>query len=118
MKKAISERMAADSISYGCFTYIYLHCLSDPELTDTQERCPLTVLSLVIPDEPVLRKCWRGWMLGQLAKDDELDNSHTGTLVRYAVGSIRLSELTRERTRSPGLRWSLVSDLKKIAFPV
>jgi hypothetical protein len=56
------------------------------------------VLSLAMPDEPVLRKCWRDWMLDHLAKGDELDNSHTGTLVRYAADGIWLSELTEGRT--------------------
>jgi hypothetical protein len=58
------------------------------------------VLSLAMPDEPVLRKCWRDWMLDHLAKGDELDNSHTGTLVRYAADGIWLSELTEGRTMS------------------
>lgn len=68
MEEAISELMAADNVSYGRFTRAYLHYLSAPELTDTQESRQLMVLSLAMPDEPVLRKCWRDWMLDHLAK--------------------------------------------------
>jgi hypothetical protein len=60
--------MAADNVSYGRFTRAYLHYLSNPELTDTHESRQLMVLSLAMPDEPVLRKCWRDWMLDHLAK--------------------------------------------------
>lgn len=63
MEKAISELMAADNIAYGRFTRAYLRYLSNPELTDTHESRQLMVLSLAMPDEPVLRKCWRDWML-------------------------------------------------------
>ena len=117
MEEAISELMAADNISYGRFTRAYLRYLSAPELTDTQESRQLMVLSLAMPDEPVLRKCWRDWMLDHLAKGDELDNSHTGTLVRYAADGIWLSELTEGRTMNPGHRQSLVSDLTKMTLP-
>ncbi|EOD4284356.1 TetR/AcrR family transcriptional regulator [Klebsiella oxytoca] len=117
MEEAISELMAADNVSYGRFTRAYLRYLSAPELTDTQESRQLMVLSLAMPDEPVLRKCWRDWMLDHLAKGDELDNSHTGTLVRYAADGIWLSELTEGRTISPGHRQSLVSDLTKMTLP-
>ncbi|EML7266606.1 TetR family transcriptional regulator, partial [Raoultella ornithinolytica] len=96
MEEAISGLMAADNVSYGRFTRAYLHYLSD--LTDTHESRQLMVLSLAMPDEPVLRKCWRDWMLGHLAQGDALDNSHTGTLVRYAADGIWLSELTEGRT--------------------
>ncbi|MFK3705310.1 TetR family transcriptional regulator [Raoultella sp. BIGb0138] len=115
MEKAISELMAADNIAYGRFTRAYLHYLSD--LTDTHESRQLMVLSLAMPDEPVLRKCWRDWMLGYLAQGDELDNSHTGTLVRYAADGIWLSELTEGRTMSSEHRRSLVSDLTKMTLP-
>ena len=117
MEEAIAELMAADNVSYGRFTRAYLRYLSAPELTDTQESRQLMVLSLAMPDEPVLRKCWRDWMLDHLAKGDELDNSHTGTLVRYAADGIWLSELTEGRTMSPGHRQSLVSDLTKMTLP-
>ena len=117
MEEAIAELMAADNISYGRFTRAYLRYLSAPELTDTQESRQLMVLSLAMPDEPVLRKCWRDWMLDHLAKGDELDNSHTGTLVRYAADGIWLSELTEGRTMNPGHRQSLVSDLTKMTLP-
>lgn len=118
MEEAIAELMAADNISYGRFTRAYLRYLSAPELTDTQESRQLMVLSLAMPDEPVLRKCWRDWMLDHLAKGDELDNSHTGTLVRYAADGIWLSELTEGRTMSARHRQSLVSDLTKMTLPV
>ncbi len=80
MEKAISELMAADNIAYGRFTRAYLRYLSNPELTDTHESRQLMVLSLAMPDEPVLRKCWRDWMLDHLAQGDALDNGPTGTL--------------------------------------
>ena len=56
-------------------------------------------------------------MLDHLAKGEELDNSHNGTLVRYAADGIWLSELTEGRTMSPGHRQSLVSDLTKMTLP-
>lgn len=117
MEKAITELMAADNISYGRFTRAYLRYLSAPELTDTQESRQLMVLSLAMPDEPVLRKCWRDWMLDHLAKGDDLDNSHTGTLVRYAADGIWLSELTEGRTMSAAHRRALVSDLTRMTLP-
>jgi hypothetical protein len=117
MEKAISELMAADNIAYGRFTRAYLHYLSNPELTDTHESRQLMVLSLAMPDEPVLRKCWRDWMLGHLAQGDALDNSHTGTLVRYAADGIWLSELTEGRTMGADHRRSLVRDLTRMTLP-
>lgn len=68
MEEAISALMAADKTAYGRFTRAYLHYLSAPELTDTQESRQLMVLSLAMPDEPVLRQCWRDWMLAHLAQ--------------------------------------------------
>ena len=115
MEEAISALMAADNISYGRFTRAYLHYLSD--LTDTHESRQLMVLSLAMPDEPVLRKCWRDWMLDHLAQGDALDNGHTGTLVRYAADGIWLSELTEGRTMSAEHRRSLVSDLTRMTLP-
>lgn len=117
MEEAILALMAADNIAYGRFTRAYLRYLSAPELTDTQESRQLMALSLAMPDEPVLRKCWRDWMLAHLAKGDELDNSHTGTLVRYAADGIWLSELTEGPTMNAGHRQSLVSDLTKMTLP-
>jgi hypothetical protein len=38
---------------------------------------------------------------GPSGEGDALDNSHTGTLVRYAADGIWLSELTEGRTMSP-----------------
>lgn len=75
------------------------------------------VLSLAMPDEPVLRKCWRDWMLGHLANGDELDNSPTGTLVRYTADGIWLSELTEGITMSPEHRQALVDSLNKMTLP-
>ncbi|MCA4699189.1 hypothetical protein [Aeromonas hydrophila] len=54
--------------SNGRFTRAYLHYLSAPELTDTQESRQLMLLSLAMPDEPVLRKCWSDWMQAHLGK--------------------------------------------------
>jgi hypothetical protein len=77
MEEAISELMAADNVSYGRFTRAYLHYLLGTD--GYHESRQLMVLSLAMPDEPVLRKCWRDWMLDHLAQGDALDNSHTGT---------------------------------------
>lgn len=115
MEEAISSLMRADPVVYGRFTRAYLTYLSD--LTDTQESRQLMVLSLAMPDEPVLRKCWRDWMLTHLAQGDELDNSPTGTLVRYTADGIWLSELTEGQTMSTEHRRSLVSDLAKMTLP-
>ncbi|MEG1212752.1 MAG: TetR/AcrR family transcriptional regulator [Leclercia sp.] len=115
MEEAITGLMRQDDVAYGRFSRAYLHYLSD--LTDTQESRQLMVLSLAMPDEPVLRKCWRDWMLDHLAQGDELDNSHTGTLVRYAADGIWLSELTEGRTLSAEHRRSLVSDLTRMTLP-
>lgn len=106
---------AKDNISYGRFTRAYVNYLS--ALTDTQESRQLMVLSLAMPDEPVLRKCWRDWMLGHLANGDELDNSPTGTLVRYTADGIWLSELTEGITMSPEHRQALVDSLNKMTLP-
>ncbi|HCS6905089.1 TPA: TetR family transcriptional regulator [Escherichia coli] len=104
-----------EAISYGRFTRAYVNYLS--ALTDTQESRQLMVLSLAMPDEPVLRKCWRDWMLGHLANGDELDNSPTGTLVRYTADGIWLSELTEGITMSPEHRQALVDSLNKMTLP-
>ncbi|MDW4799480.1 TetR/AcrR family transcriptional regulator, partial [Escherichia coli] len=63
------------------------------------------------------RKCWRDWMLGHLANGDELDNSPTGTLVRYTADGIWLSELTEGITMSPEHRQALVDSLNKMTLP-
>ncbi len=114
MEAAISAPMAADKTAYGRFTRAYLHYLSAPELTDTQESRQLMVLSLAMPDEQVLRQCWRDWMLAQ---GDELDNGHTGILVRYAADGIWLSELTEGRTMSTEHRQALVKTLHNMTLP-
>ncbi|SXF67309.1 hypothetical protein [Klebsiella variicola] len=80
-------------------------------------RDGIAALSLAMPDEPVLRKCWRDWMLDHLAQGDALDNGPTGTLVRYAADGIWLSELTEGRTMSNEHRQSLVNDLTKMTLP-
>jgi hypothetical protein len=116
MEKAISELMAADNIAYGRFTRAYLHYLSNPELTDTHESRQLMVLSLAMPDEPVLRKCWRDWMLDHLAQGDALDNGPTGTLVRYGRRYLVIGA-DRGRTMSSEHRQSLVNDLTKMTLP-
>ncbi|AFJ45878.1 TetR/AcrR family transcriptional regulator [Shimwellia blattae] len=117
MEQAIGELMAADNITHGRFTRAYLRYLSNPALTGTHESRQLMVLSLAMPDEPVLRKCWRDWMLGHLARGDALDNGPTGTLVRYAADGIWLSELTEGRTMSREHRQSLVNNLTKMTLP-
>ncbi|EMW2689954.1 TetR family transcriptional regulator [Escherichia coli] len=114
-RDGIAALMQKDNISYGRFTRAYVNYLS--ALTDTQESRQLMVLSLAMPDEPVLRKCWRDWMLGHLANGDELDNSPTGTLVRYTADGIWLSELTEGITMSPEHRQALVDSLNKMTLP-
>ncbi|EPL7171844.1 TetR family transcriptional regulator [Escherichia coli] len=109
MEEAIAALMQKDNISYGRFTRAYVNYL--------QESRQLMVLSLAMPDEPVLRKCWRDWMLGHLANGDELDNSPTGTLVRYTADGIWLSELTEGITMSPEHRQALVDSLNKMTLP-
>lgn len=116
MEEAISALMAADKTAYGRFIRAYLHnlYLSAPELTDTQESRQLMVLSLAMPDEPVLRKCWRDWMLAQ---GDELYNGYTDTLVRYAADGIWLSELTEGRTMSNEHSKALVKTRHNMTLP-
>lgn len=109
MEEAIAALMQKDNISYGRFTRAYVNYLS--ALTDTQESRQLMVLSLAMPDEPVLRKCWRDWMLGHLANGDELDNR------RYTADGIWLSELTEGITMSPEHRQALVDSLNKMTLP-
>ncbi|NIF30791.1 TetR/AcrR family transcriptional regulator [Enterobacter sp. Cy-643] len=116
MEDAISGLMHADRITYGRFTRAYLNYLSS--LTDTDESRQLMVLSLAMPDEPVLRRCWRDWILNHLQEGDALDNGPTGTLVRYAADGLWLSELTEGKTMSPEHRLALVCSLSAMTFPV
>ena len=115
MEEAIAALMAADPVFCGRFTRAYLHYLC--ALTDTQESRQLMVLSLAMPDEPVLRKCWRDWMLGHLETGDALDNSPSGTLVRYAADGIWLSELTEGDTMSDEHKRLLISDMTRMTLP-
>lgn len=115
MEEAITALMQEDGVSYGRFTRAYLNYLAD--LTDTLESRQLMVLSLAMPDEPVLRKCWRDWMLDHLARGDELDNSPIGTLVRYTADGIWLSELTEGITMNAEHRRTLVASLNKMTLP-
>ncbi|HEY3983094.1 TetR/AcrR family transcriptional regulator [Cedecea sp.] len=115
MEEAITALMHSDNVAHGRFTRAYLNYLAD--LTDTYESRQLMVLSLAMPDEPVLRKCWRDWMLGHLKQGDELDNGPTGTLVRYAADGIWLSELTEGRTMGAEHRRSLVFQLSAMTLP-
>ena len=115
MEEAITGLMQQDNVSYGRFTRAYLNYLAD--LTDTHESRQLMVLSLAMPDEPVLRKCWRDWMLDHLARGDELDNSPIGTLVRYTADGIWLSELTEGITMNAEHRRTLVASLNKMTLP-
>lgn len=82
-----------------------------------RQREGIALAKLAMPDEPVLRKCWRDWMLEKLAQGDELDNSPTGTLVRYAADGIWLSELTEGITMSADHRRALVDSLNKMTLP-
>ncbi len=110
MEQAIVELMAADNIGYGRFTRAYLRYLSDPHLTDTHESRQLMVLSLAMPDEPVLRQCWRDWILNHLAQGDGAGQQpyrHPGSLQRgrhLAVGVDRRSHDERQPSTIAGQR--------------
>ncbi|MBW7981269.1 TetR/AcrR family transcriptional regulator [Enterobacillus tribolii] len=114
MEKNILALMSLDPEPYGRFTRTYLIYLAG--LNGTDESRQLAVLSLAMPDENVLRKCWRDWMLKHLANGDELDNSPTGTLVRYAADGLWLSELTEGPTLPPQHRQALVDRLCAMTY--
>lgn len=104
--------MAADPNVPGRFTRAYLTCLAG--LSGSDESRQLAFLSLAMPDEGGLRRCWRDWMLAHLAHGDELDNSDLGTLVRYAADGLWLSELTEGPTLCADHRQALVERLSAL----
>ena len=114
MDERIGVIMANDSNSYGRFSRAYLHYIG--ELKESDESFQLALLSLAMPTEPVLRKCWRDWVVGHLAKGDEFDNSYLGALVRYAADGLWLSALTEGQTLSKQERDKIVSRLTQISF--
>lgn len=114
MDERISIIMANDSNCHGRFSRAYLHYIG--ELKESDESFQLALLSLAMPTEPVLRKCWRDWVLGHLEKGDEFDNSYLGTLVRYAADGLWLSALTEGQTLSKQERDAIVSRLTQISF--
>lgn len=112
----ISVLMLVDNEAYGCFTRAWINYLSNQ--TDAQEsRHQLMHLLAAMPDAPLLRQRWREWMLKQLARGDALDNSHTGTLVRYAASGIWLSQLTEGPAINIEHRQALVNHLIKMTLP-
>ncbi|HCC0195154.1 TPA: TetR family transcriptional regulator [Proteus mirabilis] len=114
MDKRIALIMAKDPIEAGRFSRAYLTYISD--LKQSDESRQLAILSLAMPNEPIMRQCWRDWMLGHLAKGDKLDNSYLGTLIRYAADGLWLSELTEGPTISQQERSALVERLLKMTF--
>lgn len=112
MEKKIMVLMEADPNPEGRFSRAYLMYLAD--LGETDESRQLALLSLAMPNEMVLRKCWRDWMLGHLAQADELDRSYVGNLVRYAADGLWLSELTEGPTLSQTEREDLVNRLTEM----
>lgn len=114
MDSRISVIMEQDPINAGRFSRAYLTYISD--LKESDESRQLAILSLAMPNEPIMRKCWRDWMLEHLAKGDELDNSYLGTLIRYAADGLWLSELTEGPTISQEERNALVERLLAMTF--
>lgn len=114
MDRRISVIMKSDPIEAGRFSRAYLTYISD--LKESDESRQLAILSLAMPNEPVLRQCWRDWMLAHLAKGDKLDNSYLGTLIRYAADGLWLSELTEGPTISQEERKALVGRLSAMTF--
>ncbi len=66
MDKRIALIMANDPIEAGRFSRAYLTLYFD--LKQSDESRQLAILSLAMPNEPIMRQCWRDWMLGHLAK--------------------------------------------------
>ncbi|CAG9428700.1 MULTISPECIES: TetR/AcrR family transcriptional regulator [Providencia] len=114
MDVRIAAIMANDSDPYGRFSRAYLHYVG--ELKDSDESFQLALLSLAMPTEPVLRKCWRDWMLGHLAQGDAFDNGYLGALVRYAADGLWLSALTEGPTLSRQERDAIIQRLTQISF--
>ncbi len=114
MDSRIAVIMENDPIEAGRFSRAYLTYISD--LKQSDESRQLAILSLAMPNEPIMRKCWRDWMLDHLAKGDKLDNSYLGTLIRYAADGLWLSELTEGPTLSQEERNALVARLSEMTF--
>ncbi|WP_337262541.1 MULTISPECIES: TetR/AcrR family transcriptional regulator [unclassified Serratia (in: enterobacteria)] len=114
MDRGIMALMAADNNRRGRFSRAYLMYLASINETDTSRQ--LALLSLAMPDEKVLRKCWRDWVLQHLAHADELDRSYVGNLVRYGADGLWLSELTEGVTMTPEERQALVAKLAAMTY--
>ncbi len=112
MDQRITLLMQQDPIEKGRFSRAYLNYIA--ALSETDESRQLAILSLAMPNEPVLRKCWRDWMLKHLATGDPVDNSYIGTLVRYAADGLWLSELTEGKTNTEKERTDLINRLLKM----
>ncbi|VEJ55776.1 TetR/AcrR family transcriptional regulator [Pragia fontium] len=109
MEKKIVALEQEDPLPEGRFSRAYLMYIAG--LGETDESRELALLSLAMPKETVLRKCWRDWMLEHLRHGDEIDRSYIGNLVRYAADGLWLSELTEGPTMTPIERQALVSRL-------
>lgn len=114
MEDGILALMAADDNPRGRFSRAYLMYLASISATDTSRQ--LALLSLAMPDEAVLRQCWRDWVLQHLASADELDRSYVGNLVRYGADGLWLSELTEGITMEPQERQALVARLAAMTY--
>lgn len=114
MDRGIMALMAVDDNPRGRFSRAYLMYLAGISETDTSRQ--LALLSLAMPHEMVLRKCWRDWVLQHLANADELDRSYVGNLVRYGADGLWLSELTEGVTMTPEERLALVTRLAAMTF--
>ncbi|NIY49076.1 TetR/AcrR family transcriptional regulator [Cedecea colo] len=114
MDNAIFALMSGNPLSCGRFTRAYLNYFS--ALTDNDESRQLMVLSLAMPDEPVLRRCWRDWMLAHLAKGDALNNDRRKMQVRYAADGIWLFTMTKGPIISAEHRQALISGLLAVTL--
>ncbi|WP_411753436.1 TetR/AcrR family transcriptional regulator [Serratia sp. (in: enterobacteria)] len=114
MDRGIMALMAEDDNPRGRFSRAYLMYLAGISETDTSRQ--LALLSLAMPNEMVLRKCWREWVLQHLANADELDRSYVGNLVRYGADGLWLSELTEGVTMTSEERLALVTRLAAMTF--
>lgn len=112
MDQQIVALVNADSEPEGRFTRAYLMYIAGSVGSDESRQ--LAFLSLAMPNETVLRKCWRDWMLGYLEQGDALDRSHVGTLIRYAADGLWLSELTEGPTISLAERSDLINRLSNM----
>ncbi|HGN1704459.1 TPA: TetR/AcrR family transcriptional regulator [Providencia rettgeri] len=114
MEERIHLIMEDDPNPYGRFSRAYLHYIG--RLKESDESFQLALLSLAMPTEPVLRQCWRNWVLEHLVKGDEFDNSYLGALVRYGADGLWLSSLTEGETLLQQEREAIISRLTEISF--